>query len=42
MAYDFFILALAVYALWPDRAFGGISTLLLRDGLVRTTTRVHL
>jgi hypothetical protein len=34
MAYDFIILVLAAYPLWPERGYGGISTLLLRDGIV--------
>jgi len=33
MAYDFIILVLAAYPLWPERGYGGISTLLLRDGI---------
>jgi hypothetical protein len=33
MGFDFVILSLAAYSLWPDRGAGGISALLLRDGI---------
>jgi hypothetical protein len=34
MSYDFLILVLAAYSLWPQRGYGGISTLILNDGIV--------
>jgi hypothetical protein len=33
MGFNFVILSLAAYSLWPDRGAGGISALLLRDGI---------
>jgi hypothetical protein len=34
MGFDFIILVLCAWALWPDRNTGGISALILRDGIV--------
>jgi len=33
MSFDFIILCLAAYSLWPQQSYGGISSLLLQDGI---------